>query len=82
MKKISTAAAQQTRNFENQKLTIGLDLGDSHELVSRSGRSGGSAAGTKAEHDSEDDARGVRRDAAESAGSGNGDAFEVREPGF
>jgi hypothetical protein len=28
MKKISTAAAQQMRNFENQKLTIGLDLGD------------------------------------------------------
>ena len=28
MKKISTAAAKQTRNFQDQKLTIGLDLGD------------------------------------------------------
>ena len=28
MKKISTAAAKPTSNFENQKLTIGLDLGD------------------------------------------------------
>src|SRR5271155_1018846 len=28
MKKISTAAAKQTRNFSEQKLTIGLDLGD------------------------------------------------------
>src|SRR6201982_735970 len=28
MKKISTAAAKQTRNFREQKLTIGLDLGD------------------------------------------------------
>jgi transposase len=28
MKKISTAAVKQTRNFQNQKLTIGLDLGD------------------------------------------------------
>jgi transposase len=28
MKKISTAAAKQVRNFPEQKLTIGLDLGD------------------------------------------------------
>ncbi|SPF47871.1 hypothetical protein SBA1_790004 [Candidatus Sulfotelmatobacter kueseliae] len=28
MKKVSTAAAEQSRNFSNQKLTIGLDLGD------------------------------------------------------
>jgi transposase len=28
MKKISTVAVKQTRNFREQKLTIGLDLGD------------------------------------------------------
>jgi transposase len=28
MKKVSTAAAKQSRNFSQQKLTIGLDLGD------------------------------------------------------
>jgi transposase len=28
MKKLSTAAVKQTRNFATQKLTIGLDLGD------------------------------------------------------
>ena len=28
MKKISTAAAKQSKNFSEQKLTIGLDLGD------------------------------------------------------
>ena len=28
MKKVSTAAARQSRNFSEQKLTIGLDLGD------------------------------------------------------
>ena len=28
MKKISTAVAKQSRNFSEQKLTIGLDLGD------------------------------------------------------
>ena len=35
MKKVSTAAAKQSRNFFQQKLTIGLDLGDrsSHYCV-------------------------------------------------
>ncbi|HWY53223.1 MAG TPA: hypothetical protein VNZ03_02100 [Terriglobales bacterium] len=28
MKKVSTAGAKQTKNFADQKLTIGLDLGD------------------------------------------------------
>jgi hypothetical protein len=28
MKKVSTAAAKMTRNFQDQELTIGLDLGD------------------------------------------------------
>jgi transposase len=28
MKKVSTAVAQQSRNFSQQKLTMGLDLGD------------------------------------------------------
>ena len=28
MKKVSTAAARQTKNFSDRKLTIGLDLGD------------------------------------------------------
>ena len=28
MKKVSTVAAKQSRNFSQQKLTIGLDLGD------------------------------------------------------
>jgi activator of 2-hydroxyglutaryl-CoA dehydratase len=28
MKKVSTVAAKQSRNFSEQKLTIGLDLGD------------------------------------------------------
>jgi Ethanolamine utilization protein EutJ (predicted chaperonin) len=37
MKKISTAAAKQTKNFHDQKLTIGLDLGDRNELVLRVG---------------------------------------------
>jgi hypothetical protein len=31
MKKISTVTARQSKNFREQKLTIGLDLGDSIE---------------------------------------------------
>jgi hypothetical protein len=34
MKKVSTTAAKQTKNFRERKLTIGLDLGESIELVS------------------------------------------------
>ena len=37
MKKISTVATKQSKNFSEQKLTIGLDLGDSIELVLRVG---------------------------------------------
>ena len=33
MKKVSTAAAKQIRNFSEQKLTIGLDLGEYDKLV-------------------------------------------------
>jgi len=41
MKKVSTAAAKQIRNFSRQSLTIGLDLGDrsSHYcVVDKTGR--------------------------------------------
>ena len=36
MKKISTVATKQSKNFREQKLTIGLDLGNRIELVLRS----------------------------------------------
>ena len=41
MKKVSTAAAEQIRDFSQQKLTIGLDLGDRssyNSVVVESGR--------------------------------------------
>jgi hypothetical protein len=42
MKKISTAAAKQSRNFSQQNLTIGLDLGDRSRADARdSGRNAG-----------------------------------------
>ncbi len=33
MKKVSTAVAKQSRNISRQRLTIGLDLGESQQLV-------------------------------------------------
>jgi transposase len=41
MKKISTVAAKQTKNFAEQKLTIGLDLGDRSSWYCVLGESGG-----------------------------------------
>jgi hypothetical protein len=40
MKKVSTVAVKQIRNISEQKLTIGLDLGDRSSWVLRVGRSG------------------------------------------
>jgi len=37
MKKVSTAAVKTIKNFHDQKLTIGFDLGESIELVLRVG---------------------------------------------
>ncbi len=37
MKKVSTVAAKHIGNISEQKLTIGLDLGESIELVLRVG---------------------------------------------
>ncbi len=37
MKKVSTAAAKQSKNFSQQKLTIGLDLGDRNSWYCVSG---------------------------------------------
>jgi transposase len=40
MKKVSTVAAKQSRNFSEQKLTIGLDLGDRSSWYCMLGGSG------------------------------------------
>src|SRR5216684_4037342 len=80
MKKVSTATVKATKNFSQPKLTIGLDLGDRIELVLPARRSGGSAAGTETGHDSEGDARGVRKHAALLHCVGNGDALALGEP--
>ena len=47
MKKVSTAAAKQNRNCFQQKLTIGLDLGDRSSWYCLLDEVGGSVAGTE-----------------------------------
>ena len=61
MKKISTVAAKQSRNFSQQKLTIGLDLGDRSSWYCVLDEAGDDCAGAEAGHDSESDEGSVRR---------------------
>ena len=81
MKKISTVGAKQSKNFREQKLTIGLDLGDRSSWYCVLDEAGEVRAGTEAGHDSESDERSVWEDAAEPDRVGNGDALAVGEPG-
>jgi hypothetical protein len=73
MKKLSTAAARQIRNASEQRLTIGLDLGD-RWAIDRTGiawgRSRQGCAGTTAKHNAEGHARGVRCHATQPDRSG------------
>ena len=73
MKKISTAGARQRRDFREQKLTIGLDLGIDRAVIT--------CCWNKAEHDSESDERSVWEEAAQPDRVGDGNAFTVGEPG-
>ena len=81
MKKISTAAVKQSRNISEQKLTIGLDLGDRSSWYCVLDEGGRNCAGAEAGHDSESDEGSVRRHAAQPDRAGNGDAFALGKPG-
>ena len=80
MKKISTAAAKQNRNFSEQKLTIGLDLGDRSSWYCVLDEAGEVLLEQRAEHDSEGDERSVRRNAAQPDRAGNGHALALGKP--
>src|SRR5438045_5109657 len=80
MKKVSTAATKQSRNFSEQKLTIGLDLGDRSSHYCVLDESGGILVESKVSHEPQCDAGGVRVDAAESHCFGDGDALPVGKP--
>ena len=66
MKKVSTGATKQSRNFSQQRLTIGLDLADgsSWRCVLDDPAH---PAETKAEHNSRGSTRGVRGNAAQAS---------------
>ena len=77
MKKVSTVAAKQSSDFSNQRLTIGLDLGDcsSHYCVLE--EAGRNPLREQSFHEPQCDEDGVRGDGAQSDRAGNRDAFAV-----
>ena len=81
MKKVSTVAAKQSRNFSQPKLTIGLDLGDRSSWYCVLDEAGAIVAGAETGHDSESDEGSVRGDAAQPDRAGNRDALALGKPG-
>ena len=80
MKKVSTAAAKQSRNFSRTEADDRVGPGRSIELVLRVWmKRAQMLLEQKAAHDSEGDARSVRSDAAQPDRAGNRDAFAVGE---
>src|SRR5207248_4788481 len=69
-----------SRNFSQQNLTIGLDLGDRSSHYCVLDESGGILVESKVSHEPQCDAGGVRVDAAESHCFGDGDALPVGKP--
>jgi len=79
MKKGSTVATRQSRNCSEQKLTIGLDLGDRSSGYCGLDESGPGTTGAACEHDRQGSARRVWRNAGQPCRAGNGDALAVGE---
>ena len=77
MKKVSTAAAKQTRNISQQKLTIGLDLGDRNSWYCVVDEAGQIQLEQRRPHDCESFAGSLRRNAALSDCAGDRDAFAL-----
>ena len=77
MKKISTVAVKQNRNFSEQKLTIGFDLGDRSSWYCVLDEAGKRAVRATSEHDSEGDEGSVWGNAALSHRAGNGHALAL-----
>ena len=79
MKKGSTVAAARKGNFD-QKLTIGLDLGDRSSWYCVLDEAGEVIQRAEAGHDSEGNERSLRHDAAQPDSAGDRDALAVGEP--
>ena len=81
MKKISTVAAKQSKNFREQKLTIGLDLGDRSSWYCVLDEAGEVLLEQKLSTTPKAMKEVFGGDAAEPDRVGDGDAFAVGEPG-
>ena len=77
MKKVSTVAAKQSRNISQQKLTIGLDLGDRNSWYCVLDEAGQIQLEQRVRTTAKALQRSVRRDAAQSDRTGNRDAFAL-----
>lgn len=80
MKKVSTTLAKQSRKNSQQKLTIGLDLGDRSSHYCVLDESGGIVAESKTATSPKGDGGRVRRNGAEPDRARNGNAFTVGQP--
>ena len=80
MKKISTVAAKQSRKITEQKLTVGLDLGDRSSWYCVLDEAGAIVLERKLGTTPKAMQGSVRRHAALPDRSGNGDAFALGQP--
>src|SRR5205814_10136965 len=72
MKKVSTAAQQQSRSFSEHKFTIGLDLGDRSSCYCVLDETGRIVMEQKSFHHAQGSASGIRSDVAQPDRFGDG----------
>jgi len=81
MKKVSTAVTMESRNFSRQqKLTIGLDLGDRHSWYCVLDEAGQIQLEQRVRTNAQALVRSLRRHAAQPDRAGNRDAFALDQP--
>ncbi len=80
MNKVSTVAAKRSRKISEQKLTVGLDLGDRSSWYCVPDESGGVLLEQSVATSAKALARGVRQNAAQPHRAGDRDALSVGEP--
>ena len=77
MKKVSTVAAKPSKKISQQKLTVGLDLGDRNSWYCVLDESGQIQLEQRVRTTCESVAGSLRRDAAQPDRTGNRDAFAL-----
>jgi len=77
MKKVSTVAVKQSRKTSEQKLTVGLDLGDRSSWYCVLDESGAVVLEQRLEHNPPGDRRGVGGNATQPHRAGDRDALAL-----